>query len=191
MKVCSSKKVATALLGPGLPSYLNQNSLRPKEDTNLSWGPQLLLGQRVIQCGMLSGSSVGPWEKSPFWMSEEHAVAVGVGMQEQAELILATLVEQAVAANAGMFVVAVVVYWVNALQKEVAAASLEVGEVARRARRQLCFRQSTHFSRWRTHNLLISFANTLSVNNGQYTEETKQVSRQFMMEMHCNVRYFP
>ena len=72
-------------------------------------------------------------------MSEAHAVGVGVGMQEQAELIRAALVEQAVAANAGMFVVAVVVYWVNALQNEVAAASLEVGDVARKARRQLSF----------------------------------------------------
>ena len=64
-------------------------------------------------------------------------VAMGVGMQAQAELTRATLLAQGVAAKGGMLVVAVTVLVVKVEQKETADWYWSVGVSARKARRQL------------------------------------------------------
>ena len=77
-------------------------------------------------------------EKSPFWMSDSQAVevAIGVGIQEHAELILATSFAHDVA-KAGRLVVAVAGACVNVLQNFTADSYRSSGVYARKARRQL------------------------------------------------------
>ena len=85
----------------------------------------------MAQCGMLVSSCIGPSPQSPFWMSCEQAVevAIGVGMQEQAELILAMLFAHGFAANVGIVDVAVTVLVVKVLQNSAAKLVLVCGSV--------------------------------------------------------------